>query len=618
MASVLRSPFSAENATAMQAGPQLPVNILDAFLPGYSMISGFILHTFGFDISILVSLAVVGAAIITSGRYCFQWAASMVNRFYTASITVSGSEDIQEQLIQWVSNQPVCHESRSLRAIDGWLRPGDLQDEEVGPLSTDTNALLNFNNWEALVRPRYEPHRSSRWFWHAGHYFHFTREKEAVAPAYPVYGANMTTSQEETLIVTVLGRSTEPIKRLILEARAAALAKDKSCTTIRRPTAKQSRHHGMYPWTRVAVRPSRGVDTVVLDHAQKVAILRDINEYLHPATARWYANRGIPYRRGYLFHGPPGTGKTSLSFAIAGVFGLDIFCISLLEPTLTEEDLGHLFSSLPRRCVVLLEDIDSAGLVRHPKKIQADKTAMADQSANTKEGSNNISLSGLLNAIDGVASHEGRVLVMTTNHADQLDEALTRPGRVDMLIGFTLATREQIRDIFMRMYLREPKNGSHSATITAPVNLAPKHEELVRLRAPPSPVSSSASAASSVSTSTSVFSENTRATSVCAPEMADAPAVDEHPKKSATRSLSPASATLRHDPYHIHDDEILVLADAFASRFLDEIFSPAEVQGFLLMRKTDPRRAVEEAEAWRDEMLTIKKRRAEKAREQTA
>lgn len=78
-----------------------------------------------------------------------------------------------------------------------------------------------------------------------------------------------------------------------------------------------------------------------------------------------YTNRGIPYRRGYLFHGPPGTGKTSLSFAIAGVFGLDIYCVSLLEPTLTEEDLGLLFNSLPRRCVVLLEDIDSAGLIRH-------------------------------------------------------------------------------------------------------------------------------------------------------------------------------------------------------------------------------------------------------------
>jgi mitochondrial chaperone BCS1 len=61
-------------------------------------------------------------------------------------------------------------------------------------------------------------------------------------------------------------------------------------------------------------------------------------------------------RRGYLFYGNPGTGKTSLFFAIAGVFGLKIYCISLLEPTLTEEDRGIPFNSLPRRCVILLED----------------------------------------------------------------------------------------------------------------------------------------------------------------------------------------------------------------------------------------------------------------------
>ena len=85
----------------------------------------------------------------------------------------------------------------------------------------------------------------------------------------------------------------------------------------------------------------------------------------HPATARWYANRGIPYRRGYLFHGPPGTGKTSLAFALAGFFGLHIYAVSLLDSTLTEEELGTLFKDLPPRCIVLLEDIDVAGLARN-------------------------------------------------------------------------------------------------------------------------------------------------------------------------------------------------------------------------------------------------------------
>ena len=124
-------------------------------------------------------------------------------------------------------------------------------------------------------------------------------------------------------------------------------------------------------WQQVANRPVRDMKTVVLDHEQKLQVLTDMNEDLHPDTPRWYANRGIPLRRGYLFHGPPGTGKTSLSFALAGVFGLDIHVISLLEPTLTEEDLSSLFSTLPRRCVVLLEDIDTAGLRRPVDEMRA-------------------------------------------------------------------------------------------------------------------------------------------------------------------------------------------------------------------------------------------------------
>lgn len=143
-----------------------------------------------------------------------------------------------------------------------------------------------------------------------------------------------------------------------------------------------------------------------------------------------------------LFHGPPGTGKTSLSFAIAGVFGLDVFCLSLAEPTITEEDLVNLFDELPERCLVLLEDVDSAGLVVRNSQTQD----------NEGVNSSRISLSGLLNVIDGVASQEGRVLIMTTNHVSSLDSALLRPGRVDVRIHFDLATKEHSKDMFLQAF----------------------------------------------------------------------------------------------------------------------------------------------------------------------
>jgi chaperone BCS1 len=149
---------------------------------------------------------------------------------------------------------------------------------------------------------------------------------------------------------------------------------------------------------------------------------------------------------------PPGTGKTSLTFALAGVFGLDIYSLALSEATLTEEDLVLLFNSLPKRCILLLEDVDAAGLGRTLGDKPASKQASTRSSSsandrhkatippnpdgqrdgqnpatasgqlntpnvNAKEPTfkNTLTLSGLLNAIDGVASQEGRVLIMVSS-----------------------------------------------------------------------------------------------------------------------------------------------------------------------------------------------------------
>ena len=108
-----------------------------------------------------------------------------------------------------------------------------------------------------------------------------------------------------------------------------------------------------------------------------------------------------------------------------------------MDPKLTETSLNRLLANLPSRCVLLLEDIDAAGLGRDESK---------------HSSPSRISLSAVLNAIDGVSSPTGRILVMTTNHVELLDAALVRPGRVDMHIHFKHPSKLDIRNLFLRIY----------------------------------------------------------------------------------------------------------------------------------------------------------------------
>lgn len=148
---------------------------------------------------------------------------------------------------------------------------------------------------------------------------------------------------------------------------------------------------------------------------------------------------GIPYRRGYLLHGSPGSGKSSFITALAGSFSLNICILNLSERGLTDDKLNHLMTNLPERSILLLEDIDSAFNLR--------------KQVGENEGFNsNVTFSGLLNSLDGVASGEKRIVFMTTNFVERLDEALIRPGRVDLIAELGDAEESQVRELLLKFY----------------------------------------------------------------------------------------------------------------------------------------------------------------------
>ncbi|KAF2467855.1 P-loop containing nucleoside triphosphate hydrolase protein [Lindgomyces ingoldianus] len=563
----------------------LPSTLLEALIPGYGLISQIIFKLLGFDIGLVVSACLVVVGLSKAIQYLYNKSYGVFSSYFMSSIQIEDDDELFSQIMEWIAEQSMTKVSRDLKAVTKWVSAYEESSEEANASDDDVldeSGIFNFEKWASNIPPRYEPNFGSDRFWYEGKMFFFSRtrrEKQNKSP----WGNN----EDQFLDISCVGRSTEPIKELLNQIKRWTLTKDNKMTAINRPAPKEERRD--YAWDRTSLRPSRPMSTVSLDQEQKAKIVMDINEYLHPASARWYAARGIPYRRGYLFHGPPGTGKTSLSFALAGIFGLDIYCISLMEVGLTESDLNKLFTNLPRRCIVLLEDIDSAGL-RRPDE-PSNPTAKDDEDSSEDSGTDDgsltkvskadagiktpgqnpltngfkslISLSGLLNVIDGVASHEGRVLIMTTNHPDKLDAALVRPGRVDMQVGFSLATRDQIRDIFTRMYSTEhdiEKSASNSTTSSSKPPTKDKSK----------PVES--------------------------PKLKD-------PDQEFYELLSQPPVLDIVEP-----EKLKEMAEQFAGLLPEGNFSPAEIQGFLLMRKKEPSRALKEVEAWRDGLIDMKKK----------
>lgn len=99
-------------------------------------------------------------------------------------------------------------------------------------------------------------------------------------------------------------------------------------------------------------------------------------------------------------------------------------------------------SVAPQQSIILLEDIDAAFVSREE----------SSQQKSAYEGLNRVTFSGLLNALDGVASTEARIVFMTTNYLSRLDPALIRPGRVDMKEFVGHCTRYQLEQMYKRFY----------------------------------------------------------------------------------------------------------------------------------------------------------------------
>eukprot|EP00123_Amoebidium_parasiticum_P001180 comp12229_c0_seq1/m.7007 comp12229_c0_seq1/g.7007 ORF comp12229_c0_seq1/g.7007 comp12229_c0_seq1/m.7007 type:complete len:556 (-) comp12229_c0_seq1:713-2380(-) len=245
-----------------------------------------------------------------------------------------------------------------------------------------------------------------------------------------------------SITMTMFGCSRAALEQLMDEARLLSAKKDRGKTCI---------YIGdMYgSWQKCASRPKRPLHSVVLARGLAETLYKDALDFLQ--NEDWYRDRGIPYRRGYLLYGPPGNGKSSFITALGGALNIHIYVINIAAPALTDELLAELMSSTPERCLLLLEDLEYA-FATPTEASNGPEEGECSNKVSTDVKSSKVTFSGLLNAIDGVAAQEGRILVLTTNNIHKLSATLIRPGRVDVRTYLGQATRSMLHRMFLNFF----------------------------------------------------------------------------------------------------------------------------------------------------------------------
>ncbi|KAF8505056.1 P-loop containing nucleoside triphosphate hydrolase protein [Gautieria morchelliformis] len=375
-----------------------------------------------------LKLLVLGSVLETT-RKIFYW---LIDRFklrWSISAQFGAGDICQEWLVNYLVKENIWSTPRNM-----WVRMKS--NKRKWKLQTGTE------NDQVDFIPEYGSVQFFRW---RGYWLEVSRLKTQVDPTMR-YIQDRADSRGWFISLTIFTLDVSVLYAFVEECRLKYAEDTKSEVAVY--TFQGSDLMSRSGWSHVNMMRRRPLDSLLLDKNTITSLLDDAREFLSAKT--WYTKAGIPHRRGYLLHGPPGTGKTSTIYTVAGELGLELFVLSLSSKSMDDTRLARAVSFLPTRAILVLEDIDCAFPSR--SDWDGDEFRAKPWHLPNKPRTSQVTMSGILNMLDGIGSEEGKIFFATTNHIDRLDPALIRPGRIDVRIEYRFATRQQAEGLFLRFF----------------------------------------------------------------------------------------------------------------------------------------------------------------------
>ncbi|TFK34722.1 P-loop containing nucleoside triphosphate hydrolase protein [Crucibulum laeve] len=377
-----------------------------------------------------IKLLVFGAVVQAGGKF-YTWLVHRIKFKYYITAQFDQGNPAYEWIVLFLTEEKIWNRSRSFRVVARSSR------REWGVKARpDTD-----NGGSAEYVPIYDEEQLFRW---RGYWVEISRT------THPHQRHGGGGSNIHMVIYTT---DMSVLSSLVEEAKLRYLKVSSPHVMVHTMGDNNSPYGHGAAWTQVKRKARRPLESIILQEGLLDSLVHDAQEFL--SKEEWYLQAGIPHRRGYLLHGPPGTGKTSTIYALAGELGLEIYSLSLGSGTIDDAILQTAASSIPSKAIFLIEDIDCAFRARedgdpaYPVPNSAFPYPPPPQIFTKKSP---VTLSGLLNVIDGIGSEEGKLFFATTNYIDHLDAALLRPGRIDRKIEYKLATRKQAEALFLRFF----------------------------------------------------------------------------------------------------------------------------------------------------------------------